>query len=162
MPNGAYAACRIQNHNITATVDDVPRCKKVRMPFSLCSKPQAGTGLALGLGWSAANIWLPTTEQTDTEQPLQGRARSEAVVETDSFGPRTPELACSYNLILYAGSLPKRFRPGGREPTIIHKIQPSGGWELARGRRLGRAYAVVPGRWLEGPAAAITSEFSRA
>eukprot|EP00965_Chrysotila_dentata_P010299 334949-Pleurochrysis_carterae.AAC.1 len=55
------------------------------------------------------------------------------------------------------------FRPGGRvEPTIIHKIRPSGGWELARPLELGRAYAVAPGRWLEGAAAAITREFSRA
>eukprot|EP00965_Chrysotila_dentata_P258770 6213339-Pleurochrysis_carterae.AAC.1 len=48
----------------------------------------------------------------------------------------------------------------GQEPTIIHKIQPSRGWELARARVLGRAYAVAPGRWLEGAAAAITSVFS--
>eukprot|EP00965_Chrysotila_dentata_P255822 6212350-Pleurochrysis_carterae.AAC.4 len=33
------------------------------------------------------------------------------------------------------------------------------GWEQARARGLGRAYAVALGRWLEGAAAAITSEF---
>eukprot|EP00965_Chrysotila_dentata_P146163 4827223-Pleurochrysis_carterae.AAC.6 len=30
------------------------------------------------------------------EQPLQGRARSQSVVKTDSLEPCTPELACSY------------------------------------------------------------------
>eukprot|EP00965_Chrysotila_dentata_P122544 4050358-Pleurochrysis_carterae.AAC.1 len=44
----------------------------------------------------------------DTEQPLQGRARSESVARIDSLEPRTLELACFTILILYTGKLPER------------------------------------------------------
>eukprot|EP00965_Chrysotila_dentata_P078871 2600668-Pleurochrysis_carterae.AAC.1 len=72
--------------------------------------------------------------QNSTEQPLKGRAPSESVAKTDSLEPRTPELTY--------------LRPGGQEPTIIYKIQPSGSWEQAQARGLGRACAVAQGRAL--------------
>eukprot|EP00965_Chrysotila_dentata_P166569 5499211-Pleurochrysis_carterae.AAC.1 len=46
---------------------------------------------------------LSAKQQTSgvNEPPLQGRARSESIFKTHSVRPRTPELACSYFLILY-------------------------------------------------------------
>eukprot|EP00965_Chrysotila_dentata_P110148 3640030-Pleurochrysis_carterae.AAC.1 len=120
---------------------------------------------------SSATRALPTAKTRERRQqhgmrcalvrgPLQGRARSESVARTDSLEPRTPELACFTILILY-GSLAEFLTSGRAGATNQYKIRTVGGWELAQARGLGRAYAVAQGRWLEGAAAAITSEFSK-
>eukprot|EP00965_Chrysotila_dentata_P019010 633729-Pleurochrysis_carterae.AAC.1 len=76
------------------------------------------------------------------------RSRSHEVrVGTEITEPaRTPELACSYR----SDSLRDRYYiatiRGGLEPTIRYKIRPSGGWEQAQARGLGRAWAVALGR----------------
>eukprot|EP00965_Chrysotila_dentata_P121836 4027219-Pleurochrysis_carterae.AAC.5 len=109
----------------------------------------------------AAYIPSLAAEINCTDQPVQGGARSEAVVTTDSLGPRTPEQACStFSDSLLPGTY-QSYHPSGRSDGI-YKIHTVGGWEQARARGLGRAYAVAPGRWLEGAAAAITSDFPRA
>eukprot|EP00965_Chrysotila_dentata_P032194 1073754-Pleurochrysis_carterae.AAC.1 len=103
---------------------------------------------------------MKTSSLTLCPPDLPGRAKA-ARGPSRSLGPTLYNYArlsqaCSYSSDSRMGSLPEL--PSGRAgATIICKIQPLGGWEQARARGLGRAYAVAPGRWLEGAAAAITS-----
>eukprot|EP00965_Chrysotila_dentata_P114852 3796186-Pleurochrysis_carterae.AAC.1 len=61
---------------------------------------------------------------------------------------------------LLPGTTGATVQAGGKRRNYINTHHR--GWEQAQARELKRAYAVAPERWLEGAAAAITSEFSTA
>eukprot|EP00965_Chrysotila_dentata_P104587 3454187-Pleurochrysis_carterae.AAC.1 len=100
--------------------------------------------------------------RNNTKQTLDGRARFESILKTDSFShPRLSWRALQI-LILYR-ELREYIPSGAGRSDKLYKYNLSAvwHWQLARAQGLERAYAVARGRWLGRAAAAIARELSK-